>query len=216
MKRNQDRLRGRLATVNDHGSNVMAQQTLKKTYMLLIIAAAAAGVLYSAIHFPLAQLDLRFLALAIFTVVVSSRLTIRIPRISGHISVSDTFFFLTILLYGGEAAVVLAAIEALCSSLRFSKKAIHIKPLTIAFNSAMMACSTLATFVTVTLLFGNATSLRHGQFSGRFVAALCVMALVQYGSNSLLAAIYTSLKSSDSIWHTWTKYYLWASITYFT
>ncbi|HXI75222.1 MAG TPA: response regulator [Pyrinomonadaceae bacterium] len=195
--------------------NVMQRQTFKKTYMLLIIAAAAASVLYSASHFPLERLDLQFLALAIFTVAVSSRLTIRIPRISGHISVSDTFFFLTILLYGGEAAVVLAAIEALCSSLRFSNKAIHIKPLTIAFNSAMMACSTFATFVVVTFLFGDTTTLRQGQFSGRFVAALCVMALVQYGSNSLLAAIYTSLKAGDSIWHTWTKYYLWASITYF-
>ena len=193
----------------------MQRQTFKKTYMLLIIAAAAASVFYSASHFPLERLDLQFLALAIFTVAVSSRLTIRIPRISGHISVSDTFFFLTILLYGGEAAVVLAAIEALCSSLRFSNKAIHIKPLTIAFNSAMMACSTFATFVVVTFLFGDTTTLHQGQFSGRFVAALCVMALVQYGSNSLLAAIYTSLKASDSIWHTWTKYYLWASITYF-
>lgn len=194
----------------------MQRQTFKKTYMLLIIAAGAASVLYSASHFPLERLDLQFLALAIFTVAVSSRLTIRIPRISGHISVSDTFFFLTILLYGGEAAVVLAAIEALCSSLRFSNKAIHIKPLTIAFNSAMMACSTFATFAVVTFLFGDTTTLHQGQFSGHFVAALCVMALVQYGSNSLLAAIYTSLKAGDSIWHTWTKYYLWASITYFT
>ena len=119
----------------------MDRQILKKSYMLLIIAAGAATVVYSAIRFPVERLDLRFLALAIFTIAVSSRLTIRIPRISGHISVSDTFFFLTILIYGGEAAVLLAATEALCSSLRFSKKAIHIKPLTIGFNSAMLACS---------------------------------------------------------------------------
>src|SRR5258706_2766293 len=108
----------------------MDRQTLKKTYMLLIIATAAAGVLYSAIHFPLERLDLRFLALAIFTVAISSRLTIRIPRISGHISVSDTFFFLTILLYGGESAGLFAAIQALCFSFRFMLKANHLNPLT--------------------------------------------------------------------------------------
>jgi len=42
-----------------------------------------------------------------------------------------------------------------------------------------------------------------------------VMALVQYVSNSLMAAIYTALKVGESLWRSWTKYYLWASITYF-
>ena len=193
----------------------MDRQSLKKAYIWVIITAASAAVVFSIFHFPTERLDLPLIALAVVTIAISSRLTIRIPRISGHISVSDTFFFLTILIYGGEAAVLLAAAEALCSSLRFSNKSIHIKPLTIAFNSAMMACSTFITFVVVRLSFGDITLLRHGQFSAQFVAALCVMALVQYGSNSFLAAIYTSLKVNESVWHTWAKYYLWASITYF-
>ena len=193
----------------------MPRKPLTKAYMLVVIASAAAVATYSAIHLPVARLDMRFLALTILTITISSRLTVRIPRISGHISVSDTFFFLTILMYGSEAAVLLAAAEALCSSMRFSRKAIHIKPLTIVFNSAMMACSTFVTVMVVSFLFGNITTLRYGQFSGAFVAALCVMALVQYVSNSSLAAIYTSLNMSEPVWHIWSKYYLWASITFF-
>src|SRR5256886_2541047 len=193
----------------------MPRKPLTKAYMLVLIASAAAAATYSAIHLPLARIDVRFLALTILTITISSRLTVRIPRISGHISVSDTFFFLTILVYGGEAAVLLAAAEALCSSMRFSRKAIHIKPLTIVFNSSMMACSTFVTFMVVSFLFGNITALRYGQFSGAFVAALCVMALVQYVSNSSLAAIYTSLKMNEPVWHIWSKYYLWTSITFF-
>jgi signal transduction histidine kinase/ActR/RegA family two-component response regulator len=193
----------------------MDRQSLKKTYMLIIIAAGAAAVIYSAIRLPVAKLDMRFVALAVLTVAVASRFTVRIPRISGHISVSDTFFFLTMLLYGGEAAVLLAAVETLSLSLHFGKKQIHIKPLTIAFNSAMMACATFVTFMVVQSLFGDIMTLRQGQFSGRYVAALCVMTLAQYGSNSMLAAIHTSLKMDEPLWHTWSKYYLWASITYF-
>src|SRR3989440_6052143 len=193
----------------------MPRKPLTKAYMLVVIASAAAVATYSAIHLPVARLDIRFLALTILTITISSRLTVRIPRISGHISVSDTFFFLIILMYGSEAAVLLAAAEALCSSMRFSRKAIHIKPLTIVFNSAMMACSTFVTVMVVSFLFGNITTLRYGQFSGAFVAALCVMALVQYVSNSSLAAIYTSLNMSEPVWHIWSKYYLWASITFF-
>lgn len=194
----------------------MPHQNFKKAYMLLVIAAAGVAIIYSTARLPLDRLDLRFFSLAIFTIVLSSGLTVRIPRISGHISVSDTFFFLTMLLYGGEAAVLLAAAEALFSSLRFSRKAINIRPMTIAFNSAMMACSTFITFVAVEALFGDLAALRRGPFSARFIFVLCFMALVQYGGNSLLAAIHSSLKMDEPIWRTWMKYYLWASITYFT
>ena len=193
----------------------MLRHELKKPYMLLVIGAAVAAVIYSAIRLPQDRLDLRFLGLALLTIVVSSRLTVRIPRITGHISVSDTFFFLTMLVYGGEAAVLLAAAEALCSSLRFSHKSIHIKPVTIAFNSAMMACSTFINFIVMERLFGDLPALREGPFSVRFVAALYVMALLQYGSNSILAAIHSSLKMQEPVWRTWTKYYLWASISFF-
>src|ERR1051325_2537315 len=147
----------------------MDQQTLKKTYMLTIIAGAVIAIGYSAFHLPIDRLDARLIALMVLTIAISSRLTIRIPRISGHISVSDTFFFLTILIYGGEVAVILAAVEALCSSLRFSRKSIHIRPLTIAFNSAMMAFSTFVTFIVVGIFFGDIAELRHGKFSAQFI-----------------------------------------------
>src|ERR1043166_8937757 len=145
-------------------NRVMPRNTLTKAYMLVVIAGGVAAVTSSAIHLPLARIDVRFLALTVLTITISSRLTVRIPRISGHISVSDTFFFLTMLLYGGEAAVLLAAVETLSLSLHFGKKKIHIKPLTITFNSAMMACATFITFMVVQLLFGEITALRQGQF----------------------------------------------------
>lgn len=186
----------------------MNRQLLKSLYMLIVIVAAAIALWYSVIHLPIERLDARFVVLFLLTIAISSRLTVRIPRTSGHISVSDTFFFLTILLYGGEAAVLLAAAEALCSATRFSRKA-------IVFNSAMIACSTFITFVVTRALFGDLSTLHHGAFSGKFMLALCVMACVQYASNSTMAAIYTSLKMAEPLWHSWTKYYLWASITYF-
>jgi hypothetical protein len=86
---------------------------------------------------------------------------------------------------------------------------------TIAFNSAMMACSTFITFIVMERLFGDLPALREGPFSVRFVAALYVMALLQYGSNSILAAIHSSLKMQEPVWRTWRKYYLWASISFF-
>jgi signal transduction histidine kinase/ActR/RegA family two-component response regulator len=146
----------------------------------------------------------------VITLGLGSRLSIPIPRLSSHISVSDTLIFLTMLLYGGEAAILLAAAEAFCSSLSFSRKAT-----TISFNSAVMACTTFLTVWALRLWFGSIVGLPHESFSANFVSAICVMALVQYISNSGLVAVLAAYRTDLPIWHTWVKYYLWTSVTYF-
>src|ERR1700752_970819 len=109
----------------------MSRSARTRPYVWMVIAAGLAMVGHSILYFPTTRIDLQFLALVVLTLTVSSRLTVRIPRTSGHISEADSFFFLTILIYGGEAAVLLAAAEALVSSMRFSRKSIHIRSLTI-------------------------------------------------------------------------------------
>jgi hypothetical protein len=86
-------------------------------YVWLVIAAGLAVTAYSGAHLTREQLDVRFLFIAIATILIGPRLSIPIPRVKAHISVSDTFVFLTILLFGGEVAILLATAEAACASL---------------------------------------------------------------------------------------------------
>jgi signal transduction histidine kinase/ActR/RegA family two-component response regulator len=190
----------------------MDRQRLVRPYMWVIVAAGACVMLYAALHLPVERLDLRLVPLVVVTVLVSLRFCIPIPRTTGQISFSDTFIFLTMLLYGGEVAVLLAAAENFAVS-RFGKR--HFSLFTSAFNATMMACATLLTVCLMRLLFGPVTDLPHGDFSATFVVALCVMALVQYVSNSAIAAVHTSLKAGEPLWVTWRNKYLWTSITYF-
>ena len=191
-------------------SKPMSRQRFTSPYMWLIIFMGAAASVFSVYHLSLRTLDLRFLLLALITLGLGSRLSIPIPRLSSHISVSDTLIFLTMMLYGGDAAILLAAAEAFCSSLTFSRKA-----MTITFNSAVMASTTFLTVWTLRFCFGAITALPQGGFSANFISALCVMALVQYISNSGLVAVLAACKTDRPIWHTWSKYYLWTSVTYF-
>ena len=87
----------------------MSRQALTKSYIWLVIATGLVMAVTSVVRFPTFRLDLQFVGLVLLTLAVSSRLTVRIPRISGHISVADTFFFFTMLMYGDEAAVLVAA-----------------------------------------------------------------------------------------------------------
>jgi diguanylate cyclase (GGDEF)-like protein/PAS domain S-box-containing protein len=176
--------------------------------MWLIATAGAATVAFSVYTLPVGQLDRRFFILAL-AMLIGSRVTIEIPRAKGHISVSDTFVFLTLLLFGGQAAVTLAAIEALTSSHRFSKK-----PIVALFNAGVMACSTGVTAAVLHFGFGPLTQLWNS-YSPNLIVALCAMALVQYIFNSGLVAISAALKLDEPVWFTWRTNFLWTSITYF-
>jgi PAS domain S-box-containing protein len=178
--------------------------------MRLIIAIGATILLYSSYHLPVSHLDVRFLLLALFTIVAGSRLVIPIPRFDTKITVVDTFIFLTMLLYGGEVAVLLSAAEAFCASWRVNKRLI-----TTIFNATMTPCSTFLTVSLVNAGFGAAQNLPRQSGLGTFIIALSVMAFVHYAGNSSLVAIYVALRDGKSFWRLWQRYYLGCSITYF-
>jgi diguanylate cyclase (GGDEF)-like protein/PAS domain S-box-containing protein len=177
-------------------------------YVWLIIAAGLAVTAYSGAHVTRSQLDIRFFFIAIATIVIGSRLSVRIPQVKAHISVSDTFVFLTILLSGGEVAILLATAEAACASVRISKK-----NRTHLFNASVMACATFITVWSIRLLFGDALRIRDF-YSPNYIVLLCTMAVVQYLGNSLMIAASTALKSEETVWQSWRQNYLWTSITY--
>jgi PAS domain-containing protein len=187
----------------------VTNQTRRTWYLWSVTLLGVAAIILSAYRLTAAKLDARFLLLALVTVFVASRITIRVPRAKGRISVSDTFLFLTFLLFGGQAAVLVAALEAFVSSIHFSKKY-----LVRSFNASVMAVATFATATVLNWIYGDITLLpKH--FSTDLIAALCIMALLQYGLNSSLIAISVALNNGESIWRSWYKNFLWTSITYF-
>jgi diguanylate cyclase (GGDEF)-like protein/PAS domain S-box-containing protein len=168
----------------------------------------AAVTMFCAYRLPFMHLEYKFAALALITVLIGSQITIKIPGARGQIAVSDTFIFLAILLFGIEAAVVLAAVEAFCASLRFSRKAS-----VLFFNSGVMGLSTFVTASAFYLAFPG-ISLRQG-FTPNLFVGLCLMALLQYVFNSGPIAVGVALKINQSVWQSWRTNFLWTSLTYF-
>ncbi|MCA1817821.1 MAG: HAMP domain-containing histidine kinase, partial [Acidobacteria bacterium] len=181
-----------------------------RAYLWLIILLGAASYAVSLATLPVAHLDARYVTLALLTLLVGSRFSIQIPSVSAHISVSDSFIFLTLLLFGGEAAVLVAALDGFFTSLRFTRK-----PRTLLFNAAVVAFSTFATAEILRHAFGDVVALTSGHYTPTFILALCVLACSQYVVNSSLVAACGALRSSKPFWQTWRKNYLWTSITYF-
>src|SRR5215207_2004734 len=95
-------------------------------YMVAVLAVGFSCLGRAIFNAPIERVDLYFLILAVATVCLGSWATVKIPKIKTHIAVSDIFVFLTLLLYGGDIAIVLAAVEAFFSSWRFCSKKITI------------------------------------------------------------------------------------------
>jgi signal transduction histidine kinase/ActR/RegA family two-component response regulator len=180
-----------------------------QVYMWSLVTAGAAIVLVSIYELPFAELDTRSIFLCLM-VMASSLVAIRIPRVSGRITVADTFVFLTMLLYGGAAAILVSALEGIAATLIISKR-----PRTILFNSAILATSTFFTSTALYLTVGPPNKVISEGFSANFFKSICVMALVQYIANTTLIAIEKASKIKESTWNTWRTYYLWTSVTYF-
>jgi diguanylate cyclase (GGDEF)-like protein len=178
-------------------------------FLWLIITAGAASCAYAAINFPFHLLDRYFIPLAAGTVLIGSRVAIRIPRINTNITVDDTFVFIALLLYGGETAILMGALAGICGALRISRRF-----RTVAFASGAIAVAVSITSLVLHFVFGATTNLFQRGGSTAMVA-LCTMGLVQYLVHTAIGAIASALKSHESIWQMWTKNFLWISISYF-
>jgi diguanylate cyclase (GGDEF)-like protein len=188
---------------------IRARQRLINRYMWLVIAIGGTLLVYSAHSLQYKQLDFRFLLLFLLTVLISSRFAIRVPRVNTTITVADTFVFLTFLLYGPEAAVIVAAADGLSSGLYISKRWI-----TILFNAGANASAVFTTGAIAHLLFGADLNIASQPYSIS-LATLCVVGVTQYLLHTWLVAICLGLKTDRPLWQTWSSHYLWSSLTYF-
>lgn len=177
--------------------------------MWFMIAAGTVTCVWAFINLPYHKIDLYFPVLVLATVILGSRVAIRVPRINTNITVDDTFIFLALLLYGGESAALLGMVGGIAAGLRISKR-----PRTVLFAGAALACALSLTAQGMTLIFGAPNNLlRHGSTTA--VLAICTMGLFQYLAHTAIVATANAFKDNQSIWHMWNQNFLWISITYF-
>src|SRR6185436_16327051 len=155
-----------------------------RPFLWVVIGCGSLVFLYSATQVRFAQFDSRFVVLVAVALLLTSMVTIPLPRLSSQISVSDTFVFLVLLIHGASAAVIVAALEAFLSSLHFSRRRT-----TVAFNWASAAVSILITATVLELIIGNIVVVAANPLSATFLGVVLTMALTHYISNSGLVAI---------------------------
>lgn len=185
------------------------RQKIATTFQWLIVGVGALLFVLETQRLPLARIDFRYLLITVLTLVVSARVAVKIPRFNASVTVSDTFVFIALLVYGGELALLLAAADGLITGARAGKKL-----RTILFSAAVMICSTFLSIQTLTYLFGPPMQLVQQPFAG-LAAGVCAMALAQYLGSTGLVALSMTLRHGQSFWQIWSRNCIWSSLTYF-
>jgi diguanylate cyclase (GGDEF)-like protein/PAS domain S-box-containing protein len=180
-----------------------------RIYLWALITLGALIFISAAFRLNPAHLDLRFWLIIAITVGIGSRLNVRIPRSNAWVSISDTFIFLALLLFGGEATILLATLEAFFSSLRYNKtKLFHY------YNAGVMACSWWLTVQVLRLCCGAITAHVGMPLSSQFLVFVGAMALVQYIANSGLIAAGLALRFNHTFWGAWHQHFVYTSLSY--
>src|SRR5688572_20816697 len=98
--------------------NAATRHRLFVPFLWAVTGLGGLALIYSAFRLDHTQFNINFFILLGMALVLGSRIIVPIPRFSSQISVSDTFVFLILWLYGGEVALIVASLDAIFSTLR--------------------------------------------------------------------------------------------------
>lgn len=190
-------------------NNKMERQRIVKPLELTLWVLGLAACGWAIYGFPYEKIDVPMTAFFFLTIAIGPRVTIKVPRFKSYISASETFIFLALLLYGGEAAILLAAAEAFATSWTYCTK-----KRTVFVNTATIAFSTSCAVVVLKVAGVYEHFHSYNAHPQAFLMALLLLALVQFLVNTSVASTYGALRDGTPIFETWQRKYIWAFLTY--
>src|SRR5262245_24998448 len=187
---------------------------LGRAYVTTVVALGGATVAYSAYQLHVHPIGWNWFILALFTL-LSGSATVKLASVPATISVSETFVFTSVLLFGPAAGTLTVTLDALAISLWLARRG-H-PSYRIAFNVFAVPASLWIGAHVFYLLSGVsplALSSDAVRMSG-LVLPLVVFTVVYFLLNSWLIAIAIALERGASASDIWRNNFAWLSLNYF-
>jgi putative nucleotidyltransferase with HDIG domain len=186
---------------------------------LYVIGVSAVGLLVigHCVAAMFAQpLNSQWLILAGLTL-FSGSFTIKVPSLRARLSVSETFVFASVLLFGtcaGTLTVVLDTLVASWGARRRSKE-----PLRLLFNLTSAAISIWTAGTVFYALAGvpplSQQSPEQSVPLPQLLFPLVALTLIYFTVNSALVALAVAIERTETAFSIWRKNFLWLSLNYF-
>ena len=176
---------------------------------LAAVTVAGGGVLVHSVYQVLfLPPDPTWVLLATLTV-ISGLFTIAVPSVSATISVSETFIFTSVLLFGTPVATVIVACEALIMSASRHRRELR----KVLFNATEATLSIwVASSAFYLLVPGNIKD--HPQDISSLLGPMLVLVALYFLINSWLTATAVGLVSKTQVRRVWREHFSWLSLNY--
>lgn len=190
----------------------MSGRGLFFVWAVIVVGFACLGeAIYDfALHPPGSQ----WLVVVLLTL-ISGTATVKLPSIPAHISVSETFLFSAVLLFGPAPGVLTVVLDALIAILKAARRVR--KKEQIIFN---LAAPALSLWIAAHLFYSTAgiqplAEAKQAVHIGAIVGPLLLFTLVYFSLNSGLVALAVGFQKHISPFAVWREHLMWLSLNYF-
>jgi diguanylate cyclase (GGDEF)-like protein len=182
--------------------------------MAILAPLCLMAIVWSATGLPNERVDAGLMVLSIAIVILATHLRISLPNSKLQLSLSDAVVMFSLIYFGGEMAVVMAAVSAFSSGildnsanrLTFTRRLINIE---------IAIVTVFGTAVAVLALFGSTESIVVHLPKTSFIILIAVVAGVPFVVNWLLMSAYLAIQGESRYWWTLKSYGDDAFLVYF-
>jgi putative nucleotidyltransferase with HDIG domain len=178
-------------------------------FIAAVACAGTAVIIYSAFSLPSVPYPLGWAAFAALGI-IAAWFPLKVPGVPVYISISDTFFITSALLFGPAPATVTIALDSLIISRRRGNQ---LRQLVFNCTSSAVAlwCGVQAYYV----LSARPPVAAGATIDGWTVGPLMVLAAVYFAMNSGLMAMVVALSTGASPVRVWRQHFAIVSLNYF-
>lgn len=184
-----------------------------KAYVPTVVVVGLAAVLHSVIDLFRHPIDPAWLVLGVLTLLTGS-FTIKVPSMSLRLTVSETFVFASVMLFGVSAGTLTVVLETLIVAL-WLKRELR-SAYRALFNVAASALSIWIAGTTFFAMTGTGAFWNHDTPLSLLFGPLAVLTTIFFVMNSGLVAVAVGLEKNQSAVAIWSKNFVWLSINYFS
>ena len=182
-----------------------------RVYILGVSAIGLTIAAYSLAQLVVQHVNMQWLILAALTLLTGS-FTVRIPRITARLSVSDTFVFACTLLFGPAAGTITVVLDALVISLRSTH---YREPYRVLFNISLAAISMwVAAKVFFIVSAIQPYSIEQTPL-GQIAFPLFLFTLTYFLLNTWLVAFALAFEQGKHPYRIWRENFLWLAVNYY-
>ena len=184
-----------------------------RAYVILVVCTGFAIIAHSIYWLYLEPIGAQWLVIAALTLLTGS-FTVKVPSINASLSVSETFVFASVLLFGAPAGAVTVLLECLIILLWMKP---HGRPIyLILFNTAAPAIAIWVSGSIFFLISGIAPYSTQAAPLHVLFLPLLMFTTLYFLLNSSLVAVALGFETNQSPVHIWWINFPWLSVNYFS